>query len=111
MKSIKEQLLEEFDNGFGIYWSNYKNTLFRCNPNDILDKPSVITSESIKQFLSQAIDQTREETIRVEIEYWKGVFDKRPKDRDLESDSIAQNFARIEIERLESKIKSLINKQ
>ena len=39
--------------------------LFRCNPNDILDKPSVITSESIKQFISQAIDQTREETMMI----------------------------------------------
>lgn len=43
----------------------------------------------------------REEVIKGEIEYWKGVFDKRPTDRDLESDGIAQNFARIEIERLE----------
>ena len=37
-----------------------------------------------------------------EIEYWKNIFDKRPKDRDLESDTVAQNFARIEIERLQA---------
>lgn len=36
-----------------------------------------------------------------EINYWKDIFDNRPKDRDLESDNIAQNFARIEIERLQ----------
>jgi hypothetical protein len=53
----------------------------------------------------KAIAQTREETIREEIAYWTDVFDNRPKDRDLESDNIAQNFARIEIERLENKLK------
>jgi hypothetical protein len=61
----------------------------------------------VKQFLSKSIDQTREETIKEEIKYWKGVFDNRPKDRDLESDNIAQNFARIEIERLQSLINLL----
>lgn len=60
---------------------------------------------AICKILSEAIDQTREETIREEIDYWKDVFDNRPKDRDLESDNIAQNFARIEIERLENKLK------
>jgi len=78
----KEKILKEFDDGFGIYWSNYKNTLFRCNPNDILDKPSVITSESIKQFLSQAIDQTREETIR-EVEEMIGDFNWYSAPQDL----------------------------
>jgi hypothetical protein len=56
-------------------------------------------------FVSEIIAQTREETIREEIAYWTDVFDNRPKDRDLESDNIAQNFARIEIERLENKLK------
>jgi hypothetical protein len=55
--------------------------------------------------LSKALAQTREETIREEIAYWTDVFDNRPKNRDLESDNIAQNFARIEIERLENKLK------
>ena len=90
MKDVKQKLLEEFDE---------------------LDAICSVCKSGIRSFLSNAIDQTREETIKNEIKYWKGVFDKRPKDRDLESDSIAQNFARIEIERLESKIKSLINKQ
>lgn len=65
-----------------------------------------ITFETLRNLFIKAIDQTREEMIREEIKYWKNVFDNRPKKRDLESDNIAQNFARIEIERL----KSLINK-
>lgn len=55
--------------------------------------------------LDLIIAQTREETIGEEIAYWTDVFDNRPKYRDLESDNIAQNFARIEIERLENKLK------
>ena len=94
-KTTKEKLLEEYRKKFGLCDGSLKH----CGCKRELD------------FISKAIDQTREETIRDEMEYWKGVFDKRPKDRDLESDNIAQNFARIEIERLESKIKSLINKQ
>lgn len=43
---------KRFDEAFGVYWSNYKNTLYRCNPNDILDRPSIINSEDIKQFIS-----------------------------------------------------------
>jgi hypothetical protein len=63
------------------------------------------TRKRLEQFISDLISQTREETIREEIKYWHNVFDNRPKDRDLESDNIAQNFARIEIERLENKLK------
>jgi hypothetical protein len=100
----KEKILEEFD----------KKLLKVC---DVYEKAADNNSEKlenwekerkeIKQFISQAIDQTRKETIRNEIEYWEGVFDNRPKDRDLESDNIAQNFARIEIERLQSLINLL----
>ena len=93
-KTTKEKLLEEFD----------KTILEPLDKKDWGICPSQILA--IKQFFSQAIAQTREETIREEIKYWINVFDNRPKDRDLESDNIAQNFARIEIERL----KSLINK-
>lgn len=59
----------------------------------------------VEKYANIIIAQTREETIKEEIDYWKDVFDNRPKDRDLESDNIAQNFARIEIERLENKLK------
>jgi len=70
----------------------------------------VETYVKLEQFISDLILQTREETIKEEIAYWIiaywiDVFDNRPKDRDLESDNIAQNFARIEIERLENKLK------
>lgn len=49
-----------------------------------------------------------ENMIEEEIIYWKNVFDNRPKDRDLESDTVAQKFARIEIERWEDKAKQVI---
>jgi len=55
----------------------------------------------IVDFNRKIINQTIEEMIKSEIKYWKKVFDDRPKGRDLESDNIAQNFARIEIDRLE----------
>jgi hypothetical protein len=61
------------------------------HPNDI--KPDI--KQSIKQILE------------AEVEYWKDVFDKRPANRDLESDNIAQNFARIEIDRLTNIINKL----
>lgn len=104
-KTTKEKLLEEFIQlRIKIPYQN-----FNLSPSDFykLENGFIV----LQDFFLKAIDQTREEAIRGEIEYWKGVFDKRPKDRDLESDNIAQNFARIEIERLENKIKSLINKQ
>lgn len=50
------------------------------------------------------------EFINKEIAYWIDIFDNRPKNRDLESDTIAQKFARIEIERLKDKFKILSNK-
>jgi hypothetical protein len=42
--------------------------------------------------------------VNKEIEYWKNIFDNKPKDRNLESDNIAQNFARIEIEKWERRL-------
>jgi hypothetical protein len=92
----KENLLKEFRKQFGIF--NFTTI------DDEFGHRSDYSEDDIESFLSQAIDQTREETIKSEIKYWEGVFDKRPKNRDLESDNIAQNFARIEIERLQSLI-------
>ena len=97
----KETLLKEFRERFPQIMKDLLDEEIKKYPN--------ITNEywlAIEEFILKAIDQTREETIREEIKYWENVFDNRPKNRDLESDSIAQNFARIEIERL----KSLINK-
>lgn len=96
MNKTKEEILKKFDKEFGKD-GFYVETSIDCNNN--------YTNTEIKQFISKALDQTREETIREEIAYWTDVFDNRPKDRDLESDNIAQNFARIEIERLENKLK------
>lgn len=79
---MKTKILKEFDELYG--YNDY---------------------DDLKNFLIKALAQTREETIREEIAHWTDVFDNRPKDRDLESDNIAQNFARIEIERLENKLK------
>lgn len=91
----KEQILKEFD-------EEYLEKIDKYNP---LKEDLIKLFTDQKQFLIKALTQTREETIREEIAYWIDVFDNRPKDRDLESDIIAQNFARIEIERLENKLK------
>lgn len=56
---------EKFDEAFGVYWSNYKNTLYRCNPNDILDRPSIINSEDIKQFISDLRKRDMEALIEI----------------------------------------------
>lgn len=64
-----------------------------------------IVIKEVEEAIDKTKKETREEIIREEIAYWIDVFDNRPKDRDLESDNIAQNFARIEIERLENKLK------
>ena len=50
-KTTKEKLLEEFDKKFRLTIS-----CFSSNAEEITD--------NIKQFISKAIDQTREETIR-----------------------------------------------
>lgn len=81
----KEQILKEFEDKYSSFEL--------CNQ---VSKPEL---DKLKDFISKAIDQTIEETIMEEISYWTDVFDNRPKNRDLESDNIAQNFARIEIER------------
>lgn len=57
--------------------------------------------------VDKILKQQKKDFIESEIKYWKDIFDNRPKDRDLESDNIAQNFARIEIERLENKLITL----
>lgn len=59
------------------------------------------------KFIETLLFKQKKEFLEKERDYWKDVFDKRPTNRDLESDIIAQNFARIEIERLESKIENL----
>jgi hypothetical protein len=55
----------------------------------------------LKEKLSAFEKTTKEEFLKSEIQYWIDVFDKCPKDRDLVSDEVAKNFARIEIERHE----------
>ena len=52
---------EKFDEAFGIYWGNYKNTLYRCNPNDISDKPSIINQEAVKQFITDRRGRAEED--------------------------------------------------
>jgi hypothetical protein len=63
----------------------------------------------IKNWLQKTLQQQekdiKEELIKEEIAYWKDVFDNRPQERDLKSDTIAQNFARIELEKWENKLK------
>lgn len=56
--------------------------------------------EDVYSVVSSILVEQKRDFIESEIKYWKDIFDKRPKDRYLESDVIAQNFARIEIERL-----------
>lgn len=56
-----EEVEKEFDDAFGIYWGNYKNTLYRVNPNDIVEKPSIIRPIELKQFISQKLQEQREE--------------------------------------------------
>ena len=60
----------------------------------------------MKKLLVTYRKDIKEELIKEEITYWKDVFDNRPQERDLESDTIAQRFARIEIERWENKLKN-----
>jgi hypothetical protein len=97
--SIKETL-ERFDEKFVDKQRGTVDLLKDEMPNG-----DFLRADYIKQFITEEIKLAREETIKEEIDYWKDVFDNRPKDRDLESDNIAQNFARIEIERLENKLK------
>ncbi|MFA6325407.1 MAG: hypothetical protein WCX46_04245 [Candidatus Paceibacterota bacterium] len=71
----KKELLEEFDKIFGTckdgkhfsYWvnSNIPNKPFEVSG---VGKHKCIDNKEIKDFLSKAIDQTREETIREEKE-------------------------------------------
>lgn len=73
MKSIKEQLIEEFDKltpypeDCGDDYSEQKEWLKKNNHlynNEVYNEPMYDLSEDkIKKFLSQAIDRVREETI------------------------------------------------
>jgi hypothetical protein len=48
-------------------------------------------------------EAVRREFIQNEIKYWKGVFDAAPvRETEHPHDTVARNFARIEIERLEA---------
>ena len=109
-KTTKEKLLDKlYSLSHDVIWDIEANREIEGKsfimPNDLNRITELI--DDISNDVEKAIDQTRKETIRNEIEYWEGVFDNRPKDRDLESDNIAQNFARIEIERLQSLINLL----
>lgn len=86
-----EDLVKEFGNKLA----------FKLNPsNDTMEAIRLLRKE-LPELLAEQDRISRESIARKEIEYWKDIFDNKPKDRDLESDNIAQNFARIEIEKWE----------
>lgn len=89
-EALKEQMRHEYNNAEG--------------PRD--------TFGQIKAFIAQERIEAGREAIRAitinEIQYWKDVFDKKPqRDKYLESDEVAQNFARIEIDKWEAMASSL----
>lgn len=97
------EILERFEKEFMIKLG--EKVLLKGNGN--------ITKEDYldiaKELHLQTQATTKREMCEKEIEYWKNIFDNRPKDRDLESDTIAQNFARIEIEKWEAILTTLLN--
>lgn len=63
--------------------------------------------EAMKSYAEEYAREYTRGIYKRERAYWISVFDNRPKDRDLESDQIAQNFARIEIDRIDEILKNL----
>ena len=98
------------------------NNMPKENTKDVLEKIQkdldtgrywIICSneQTFKDYVSSLIaslqaqhEKEIEDIANKEIEYWKNIFDNKPKDRNLESDNIAQNFARIEIEKWERRL-------
>jgi hypothetical protein len=77
-------------------------------------KPTIknLDRELLVDFVSSLLKARNREIIekiaQTEIQYWKDIFDSKPeRPRELESDNVAQNFARIEIERWEKLITTL----
>jgi hypothetical protein len=105
---MEKDIIKEFNNkiekaleDINCFGYNAEEFIVKCIDNGL----EIVSLSAVSQAKEEGRKQGVEAFIKKETEYWKNVFDTRPYDRDLESDTIAQNFARIEIERL----KKLIN--
>ena len=105
IREVLERII--LNSGYDTAWFNQERTeLINGNRTDgFIYEVLKLFKSAVSQAKEEGRKQGVEAFIKKETEYWKNVFDTRPYDRDLESDTIAQNFARIEIERL----KKLIN--
>ena len=98
---------EKFDEAFGIYWGNYKNTLYRCNPNDILDRPSVINNKAVKQFITYLRKHDEEELIKI-VDKLKLDVETRIAFKNLKPESVGYNKCALKVQIKIKQIKQLI---
>ena len=91
-----EEIIKEFREKYSWMYS-----VFYTDKNGEQQPEYPKAEDWLKEKLEAFEKKTKEEFLKNEIAYWKDIFDSRPTNRNIERDTIAQNFARIEIERLE----------